>query len=126
MGAGLNMVAIGWVDTDALDTLWPQSTQLEAEDLALFLGAAHGACAPWAPALPLVPSELDPAVLVPAPVPDSWKLAQVMHAKHLNSRFRTGNQDSLGPDGYTISTYPLVLEARSLLRPKRPAYKGLR
>lgn len=114
------MVAIGWVDTDALDTLWPQSTQLEAADLSLFLTAAHGACLGWAPAVQLDPDTGQPII------PESFKLAQVMHAKHLNSRFRTGNQDSLGPDGYTISTYPLVLEARSLLRPKRPAHKGLR
>lgn len=112
------MVACGWVDTDALDTLWPQSTQLEADDLVTFLMAGYVACGSYAPTVPLVDG-------VPT-VPDSWKLAQVMHAKHLNSRFRTGNQDSLGPDGYTISTYPLVLEARSLLRPKRPAFKGLR
>jgi len=112
------MVAIGWVDPEALDTLWPQSTQLEAADLVTFLTAGYLACAAYAPPAPLVDG-------VPT-APESWKLAQVMHAKHLNSRFRTGNQDTLNADGYTISTYPLVLEARSLLRPKRPAFKGLR
>lgn len=118
------MVAIGWVDTDALDALWPASTQLEAEDLALFLQAGYVACAAFAPPMPLVADPVSGA-LVPT-LPEPWKLAQVMHAKHLHARFRTGNQETVGPDGYTISTYPLVLEARSLLRPKRPSFKGLR
>lgn len=117
------MVAIGWVDTDALDDLWPASTQLELPALTTFLQASYIACAAYAPPAPLVPDET--GALVPIP-PESWGLAQVMHAKHLHARFRTGNQETVGPDGYTISTYPLVLEARSLLRPKRPAFKGLR
>jgi hypothetical protein len=117
------MVAIGWVDTDALDALWPASTQLELEDLTTLLQASYMACAAYAPPMPLAPD--DTGALVPT-VPESWRLAQVMHAKHLYARFRSGNADTIGPDGYTISTYPMVLEARSLLRPKRPAYKGLR
>ena len=117
------MVAIGWVDTDALDALWPASTQLELEDLTMLLQASYAACAAYAPPMPLAPD--DTGALVPT-VPASWELAQVMHAKHLFARFRSGNADTIGPDGYTISTYPMVLEARSLLRPKRPAFKGLR
>ena len=107
------MVAIGWVETEALDTLWPQSAQLDEDDIELFLQSAYEACQPWAPA-------------VTGAVPHSFKLAQVMHAKHLSARFRTGNKDTIGPDGYTISTYPLVLESRQLLRPKRPAFKRIR
>lgn len=119
------MVAIGWVETDDLDSLWPQSTQLEAQDLATFLSASYTTCASWAPPMPLAPAADGSGALVPT-VPDNWKLAQVMHAKHLFARFRTGNAETIGNDGYTISTYPLVLEARSLLRPPRPAFKGLR
>jgi hypothetical protein len=119
------MVAIGWVDPDTLDTLWSQSTQLEDGDLVTILQASYLACAAYAPPMPLAPAADGSGALVPT-VPESWKLAQVMHAKHLWARFRSGNAESIGPDGYTISTYPLVLEARSLLRPKRPAFKGLR
>jgi len=113
------MVAIGWVETEALDTLWPQSAQLDDDDIELFLNASYEACEPFAPA-PRLGEDGQPII------PYSWRLAQVMHAKHLSARFRTGNKETIGPDGYTISTYPLVLEARSLLRPKRPAFKGLR
>lgn len=109
---------IGWVDPDSLDTLWPESAQLELADLALYLGAAHSACSEYAPPLPTDQAG-EPVV------PPAWSLAQVMHAKHLYARFRTGNRETIGADGYTISTYPLVLEARGLLRPKRPAFKGL-
>lgn len=116
------MALVGWVDSESLDTLWPESTQLELEDLNVFLESAYDACANYAPAPSLVEKD---GALVPV-IPASWTLAQVMHAKHLYARFRTGNRDTFGPDGYSISTYPLVMEARSLLRPKRPAYKGLR
>lgn len=114
---------IGWVDPDQVDTLWPESTQLEESDLVTFLSAAHEACEAYAPEVPWVAQENGALAAV---VPPSYPLAQVMHAKHLYARFRTGNRDTFGPDGYTISTYPLVMEARSLLRPRRPAFKGLR
>lgn len=116
------MPLIGWVDSENLDTMWPESTQLELEDLDMFLSAAHTACEAYAPATPWVAQENGALVAV---IPPAWQLAQVMHAKHLYARFRTGNRDSIGPDGYAISTYPLVMEARSLLRPKRPGFKGL-
>lgn len=109
---------IGWVDPDSLDTLWPESAQLETADLDLYLDAAYTVCAAYAPPLPT--DQAGDAI-----VPPAWQLAQVMHAKHLYARFRTGNRDQLGADGYAISTYPLVMEARGLLRPKRPAYRGL-
>ena len=115
------MVAIGWVDLDSMEieTLWGQAAQLDQDDLELYLQSSYEACEPYAPA-PKQDADGQPII------PHSWRLAQIMHAKHLAARFRTGNKDSIGPDGYTISTYPLVLEARSLLRPKRPAFKGLR
>lgn len=116
------MSLIGWVDPEQLDTLWPESTQLEIEDLEIFLAAAYEACQAYAPAVPMVPQEDGSLAAV---IPAGWRLAQVMHAKHLYARFRTGNRDSIGPDGYAISTYPLVMESRSLLRPKRPAFRGL-
>lgn len=112
------MALIGWVDPDSLDTLWPESGQLELADLETYLAAAYDACLAYAPPLPL---GKDQAPVIPA----AWSLAQVMHAKHLYARFRTGNRDTIGADGYTISTYPLVLESRGLLRPKRPAFRGL-
>lgn len=115
------MALVGWVDIDALDTLWPESNQLEAEDLALFLTAAHQACLAYAPP---VPTRTEAGEVIEV-IPPAWVLAQVMHAKHLYARLRTGNRDTLGADGYTISTYPLVMESRGLLRPKRPAFRGL-
>lgn len=116
------MGLVGWVDAETLDTLWPESTQLELEDLNLFLESAYEACSAYAPSVPLV-RQTDGSVL--PVIPPAWGLAQIMHAKHLYARFRTGNRDSIGPDGYAISTYPLVMESRSLLRPRRPAFRGL-
>lgn len=117
------MAQVGWVDPaptadlEYLAEVWPASQQLEDATLADMLRAGYVACAAWAPPMPLVDG-------VPT-VPAEWKLAQIMHAKHVWARFRTGNAETVGPDGYTISTYPLVLEARSILRPVQPGFKGL-
>lgn len=107
------MALVGWIDTEEAGALWREADGLELEELELILTAAHAACDAWAPEQST------------AEVPAHWKLAQIMQAKHLWARFRSGNGEDIGPDGFTISTYPLVLEARQLLRPKRPAVKGL-
>jgi hypothetical protein len=113
------MAQIGWVETDRLEVLWPASLQLDPEALEWIMQGAYEACSAVAPA-PQLDNIGQPVI------PFSWRLAQVMQAKHIWSRLRGGNAEQVGPDGYAISTFPLVLEARSLLRPKRPAFQGLR
>lgn len=106
------MAIVGWVDSVALKTeWWDAPDQAELDDL---LAAAHEVCLAYAPAL-----------AEGAPVPKSWAMAQKLQAKHLYARDKSGNRDSVGPDGYTVSTFPLVLEARNLIRPKRSPFEGL-
>lgn len=109
------MSKIGWIDTETDDLIehWPD-VPLDGPELELLLAAAHEAALAYAPALP-----------EGAPPPASWKLAQIMLAKHLQARKRAGEASSFGPDGLAVQTYPLVLEARSLLRPKRSPLAGL-
>ena len=105
------MAVVGWVDSVALKAEWWDAPELpELEDL---LAVAHGVCLAYAPKP------------VPALVPPGHKMAQVLQAKHLYARDKSGNRDSVGPDGYTVSTFPLVLEARTLLRPKGNPLEGL-
>jgi hypothetical protein len=106
------MAIVGWVDSDALKAEWwdaPDQAELDA-----LLGVAFEVCLAYAPPL-----------AAGAVVPESWAMAQKLQAKHLFARDKSGNRESVGPDGYTVSTFPLVLEARNLLRPKRSPFEGL-
>jgi hypothetical protein len=101
-------------DADFIVAIWADSEYIDTNILTAYLNAANDVCAAFAPSL-----------VEGATIPDSWKIAEILQAKHIWSRARSGNRDSIGGDGYEISTYPLVLEARGLLRPKRSPLKGL-
>ena len=94
--------------------IWAEIDHMPPEIVAAYLNAANYVCDSFAPSL-----------AEGSTIPDSWKLAEILQAKHIWSRSRSGNRDSIGADGYEISTYPLVLEARGLIRPKRSPLKGL-
>jgi hypothetical protein len=107
------MPKVGWVDTEQLPDKWLDAP--EEPELSELLEEAFEVCSAYAPAL-----------ASGAPVPRSWSKAQLFQAQHLYARSRSGNGETMGPDGYSTSTYVLVLEARNLLRPKRSPLKGLR
>lgn len=106
------MATIGWVDSALYKAEWWDAP--DTAELDFLLGVAHEVCLAYAPAL-----------AEGAPVPKSWALAQKLQTKHLYARDQSGNKDTVGPDGYTVSTFPLVLEARNLLRPKRSPFEGI-
>lgn len=115
---------VGWVDVAQVGALWEDADLLEAATLREVLAAAHEDAVDYLRDTLgeyTDPGELDP----PQEVPHRWRVAQVMLAKHLWARMRTGNADSIGPDGLQLSTYPLVLEARAQLRPRRSPLAGL-
>lgn len=99
------MATVGWVDSTALAAEWWDAPQ--EPELSALLQTSYDVCLAYAPAL-----------AEGAPVPSAWKLAQKLQAKHLYARDKSGNKESIGPDGYAVSTFPLVLEARQLLRPR--------
>ena len=107
------MPTVGWVETEDVVEEWLDAP--DGQELADLLETAHDSCSADAPALP-----------AGAPVPKGWAKAQLLQAQHIYARGKSGTGDSMGPEGFTISTYPLVLESRSLLRPKRSPLKGLR
>ena len=106
------MPTVGWVDTEDITERWLDAP--EEPELSELLEIAHDVCSAYAPAR------------LPSPVPARYGKAQLLQAQHIYARAKSGNGDSMGPDGYQVSTYPLVLEARSLLRPKRSPLAGLR
>lgn len=105
------MALVGWVDPVRVAADWFDAP--DEPELSELLGVAWEVCAAYAP----TPE--------PVPVPKAYGMAQVLQAKHLFARGKSGNRDTVGPDGYTVSTFPLVLEARTLLRPRRSPFEGL-
>lgn len=106
------MAVIGWVDTEQVAADWADAPE-DAQLIAL-LGAAHE----------LLVEYVGQAQLLDPP-PLRYGLAQVMLTQHLWARKRSGDGDSMGPDGFQFSTYPLVMEARGLMKPKRSPLLGL-
>lgn len=104
------MPLVGWVDPAVLAARWFDAP--EEPELTELLTAAYNVCLAYAP----VPPET---------IPPEWALAQTLQAKHIYARGKSGNGDTMGPDGYAVSTFPLVLEARNLLRPRRNPLLGL-
>lgn len=104
------MAVVGWVDTVKLQAQWFDAP--DDPELTDLLTAAYNVCLTYAPT-------------PPATIPPEWAIAQTLQAKHMYARSKAGNGDSIGPDGYAVSTFPLVLEARNLLRPKRNPFLGV-
>jgi hypothetical protein len=105
---------IGWVSIQEAIDLWPDAPGEEADayaELASLLGAAHEVLAPMGPTM--------------EPAPEKYKQAQLLYTQHLWSRRQSGNAESFGPDGAAVSTFPMVLEAYSLMRSGRSKFRGL-
>lgn len=107
------MPTVGWLETEDVVEEWLDAP--DGAELETLLAIAFENCLAYAPALS-----------AGSPVPAGWGKAQLLQAQHVYARGKSGNGDSMGPEGYQISTYPLVLESRSLLRPKRSPLAGLR
>lgn len=107
------MPVVGWADTAQVADDWPDAPA-EAQ-LTSLLAVAHEVLVEYVGKAQV----LDPA-------PERYGLAQVMLTQHLWARKRGGDGDSFGPEGFTFSTYPLVMEARSLMKPKTSPLLGLR
>lgn len=105
------MVQVGWVDTAEVQQDWPDAPDLEP--LKRLLAVAHETLEAYAPK-PI----LDPP-------PERYSMAQVLLCQHLAARKRAGDGDTYGPEGFQFSTYPLVMEARGLIRPKASPLDGL-
>lgn len=108
---------IGWLSVQEAIELWPDAPG-EPEDgyaeLANLMATAHEFLEGKGP-------KLDPP-------PERFKTAQVYYMQHLYARKRTaaGGGDSVGADGYQVSTYPMVMDAIGLMRLGQKRIRGLR
>lgn len=106
---------IGWLSVAEAIEQWPDAPGEPDDGYAELVGlmaTAHEVLAPKGTAL-------DPA-------PVRYQTAQVLYMQHLYARKRTGNGDSMGAEGFQISTWPLVQEAYTLMRQGRRTVRGLR
>lgn len=106
------MAVVGWADTDEVAEDWADAPA-EAQLIKL-LGVAHELLVEYVGAANVID-----------PPPERYELAQVMLTQHLWARKRGGDGDTFGPEGFQFSTYPLVMEARGLMLPKRSPLSGL-
>lgn len=104
-----------WNSTYAVGEMWPDSEYIDPSTVGSLLDAANEMCVAYAPPLPATGA-----------VPQRYMLAEMMQAKHIWSAMRGGNSESVGPEGLAIPTYPLVFQARDLLRPKSSPLLRLR
>lgn len=104
------MPLAGWLDPATVPDTWFDAPA--EPELTELLTGAYNVCLAYAPT-------------PPATIPPEWRTAQLLQAKHMYARSKAGNGDSIGPDGYQVSTFPLVLEARNLLRPRRNPFLGV-
>jgi len=110
------MAKWGWVETDTDLTTW-----MDAPDddlvLASYLMAAYEQC------LAFLPYTVDKetgvrSAIVPDPVPERFVLAQLMQARALYRSGIAGSDDAIGPDGLSVTVFPMDWTVKNLLRPK--------
>ena len=104
---------IGWLTVQEAIDLWPDAPGEEEPyaELANLMGTSHEFLVGKGPRL--------------EPPPESYKSAQNLYMRHLWARGQAGNGESLGPDGYQVSTYPMVMEAVGLMKLHRRRVRGL-
>jgi hypothetical protein len=99
------MAVVGWLDSAEVVDDWADAP--EDATLVKLLGAAHEL---------LVEYVGEAQLLDPPPV--RYELAQLYMTQHLWARKQLGDGDTMGGEGFAFSTYPLVMEARGLMKPK--------
>ncbi len=104
-------------DAGLLNELWADSAHLSDETLSVLLSIARTAVEAYAPALAF-----------PEDAPPTYRVAQILQARHVWATASSGGEGSFGPDGYmlTASSWPLVMAARDLVRPKRHPFLSIR
>lgn len=100
---------VGWVDTETVQDQWAQDTPDE-DTLIELLQAAYAQCLAFAPT---------PDPLLPFTPPANYRMAQVMQAKALYRSMNAGSNDGIGPEGLSVTVFPMDWTVKALLRPKR-------
>ena len=108
-----------WIDeaSSLLTDLWPDAP--DGETLTTVLEAAQEQCAAYAPK-PKLDEAGQPVI------PSDWKIALVMQARATWRSLLAGSNDQIGPDGITVTVWPMDRTVKALLRPPHPARRQVR
>jgi hypothetical protein len=105
-----------WIDEttdgEVLSDLWPDAPA--GDTLAMVLEAAQEQCAAYAPRHQVA------AVEAGGDVPARWKVGLVMHARAVYRSLIAGSGDQIGPDGITVTVWPMDRTVKAQFRPPRP------
>lgn len=117
----------GWLTAaEAIEAPYWPTCDLEPLELAALLTSARDQCEAYAPAVAYAAdvsgadvhsSDLDD-VPINATVPESWRLAQALHARALYRSGIAGSGDQIGGDGLTVTVFPMDWTVKNLLRPR--------
>lgn len=99
----------GWASLEDARAQWNDADEMEDDELLPWLQSAYEQCVAFAPAL------ADDVVDIPA----RYVKAQIMQAQALWRSLSSGDDDSVGPDGLTVTVFPMDWTVKALLRPKR-------
>lgn len=114
------MTRIGWVnpEDEALTTDWPDAPT-DPDVLASYLNVAYHQCVEYLPhrrcdgeLVPVMPEQGSARQA-------SCRLAQVMQARAIYNSVVAGAGDQVGPDGTTVTVFPMDWTVRNMLRPRR-------
>jgi hypothetical protein len=107
---------IGWVNTDD-ESLVEEWRDMPDDPVVAerYLRSAYEQCVDFLPHK-RVDGVLAP--VVPDPVPERFRLAQILQARALYNSVIAGPGDSMGADGQSVTVFPMDWSVKNLLRPK--------
>lgn len=100
----------GWASLEAARAQWADAQTMEDDELTGYLQTAYEQCVAF-----IEPVE---GTLIPA----RYVQAQIMQARAVWRSIESGDDNQVGPDGLTVTVFPMDWTVKSLLRPQ---YGGL-
>ncbi len=101
-----------WLTDEQAIALWADAANLEPDVLTLLLDSAYEDCVEFLPCLPEGEDYADMAT-------PSRMLAQAYQAKSRYNALLAGNDGAVGPEGNSLTLFPLDWQVKQLLRPKK-------
>lgn len=110
---------MSWNTPEEAKALWADASALGNSTLQLLLDSAYNDCMRYLDPLDGI-DPLDPAVVPPASAGKSASLhlAEIYQARARFNAVRAAGDNQVGPDGMTVTVFPLDWQVQQLLRPK--------
>lgn len=103
-------------DLAQVEQFWPTVAEVDPAALPSLLASARVQCEAFAPSLT---TTLEDGSTVTAEPPVNYLQAQALQARALYRAGVAGSGDTIGPDGLTVTVYPMDWTVKNLLRPRR-------